>query len=122
MNRLTASVCALLIFIVMMGACGGGSSNVILTFPGGQALAIDQGQSVTINVTAVNDGGMGVTWTCSGPACTTLANVTTTVVTFNASGATGMATITATSKSQVSVTGSVVVTVSSPPSITTTQA
>jgi hypothetical protein len=122
MNRLTASVSALLILIVMMGACGGGSSNVILTFPGGQALAIDQGQSVTINVTAVNDGGMGVTWTCSGPACTTLANVTTTAVTFNASGPTGMATITATSKSQVSVSGSVVVTVSAPPSIATTQA
>src|SRR4029077_5844313 len=122
MNRLTASVSALLIIIVMMGACGGGSSSVTLTFPGGKALAIDQGQNVTINVTAANDGGMGVTWTCSGAACTTLANVTTTAVTFNASGPTGTATITATSKSQANVSGNVVVTVTAPPAISTTQA
>src|SRR4029077_3386741 len=122
MNRLTASVSALLIIIVMMGACGGGSSSVTLTFPGGKALAIDQGQNVTINVTAADDGGMGVTWTCSGAACTTLANVTTTAVTFNASGPTGTATITATSKSQANVSGNVVVTVTAPPAISTTQA
>ena len=123
MNRMAASLSALLILVVMMGACGGGGSpSVTLTFPGGKALAIDQGQNVTINVTATNDGGMGVTWACSGAACTTLANVTTTAVTFNASGTTGTATITATSKSQANVSGSVVVTVSALPTISTTQA
>jgi hypothetical protein len=123
MNRLTASVSACLIFLVVMtmGACGGGS-GVRLMFPGGTALAIDKGQSVTINVTTTGDAGMGVTWTCSGAACTTLANSSTTSVTFNATGATGTATITATSIKQTTVTGSVTVTVTAVPAISTTQA
>ena len=123
MNRLTPSVCVCLVFVVAMtiGGCGGGS-GVKLTFQGGTAMAIDQGQSVTIKVTTTGDAGMGVTWTCSGAACTTLGSSSTTSVTFNASGASGTATITATSIRQTTVTGSVTVTVTAPPAISTTQA
>jgi hypothetical protein len=122
MNRLTPSVCVCLIFLVAitMSACGG-SSGVKLTFPGGNALAIDQGQSITIKVTTTGDAGMGVTWACSGAACTTLANSSTTSVTFNATGPTGTATITATSIKQTTVTGSVTVTVTAAPAVSTTQ-
>ena len=123
MNRMTASVSGCLIFLVVMtmGACGGGS-GVRLTFPGGTAIAIDKGQSTTINVTTTGDAGMGVTWSCAGPACTALTNSSTTSVTFNATGATGTATITATSIKQTTVTGSVTVTVTALPAISTTQA
>ena len=63
MNRLTPSVCVYLVFLVamMMAGCGGGS-GVKLIFPGGTAIAIDQGQSVTIKATTIGDAGMGVTW------------------------------------------------------------
>lgn len=122
MNRLTPSVCVCLVFLVAMTIAGcGGGSGVRLKFPGGTALAIDQGQSITINVTTTGDAGMGVTWSCSGAACTTLANSSTTSVTFNATGATGTATITATSIKQTTVTGSVTVTVSAVPAVSTTQ-
>jgi hypothetical protein len=123
MNRLTPSVCVCLVFFVAMTMAGcGGSSGVKLTFPGGTAIAIDQGQSVTIKATTTGDAGMGVTWTCTGTACTTLAGASTTSVTFNATGATGTATITATSVKQTTVSGSVTVMVSALPAISTTQA
>jgi hypothetical protein len=122
MNRVTPSVCVCLVLFVAMTIAGcGGSSGVKLTFPGGTALAIDQGQSATIKVTTTGDAGMGVTWTCSGAACTTLANSSTTSVTFNATGATGTATITATSIKQTTVAGSVTVTVTAAPAVSTTQ-
>ena len=123
MNRLTPSVCVCLVFVVVMtiGGCGSGS-GVKLAFPGGTAMAIDQGQSVTIKVTATGDAGMGVTWACSGAACTTLGSSSTTSVTFNATGTSGTATITATSIKQTTVTGAVTVTVTAPPAISTTQA
>src|ERR1022692_1794644 len=121
MNRGTwwFSISLVLASAFILGGCG--SSGVTLTFPGGTTKAIDANQSLTINVTAANDGGMGVTWTCTGAACTTLANVTTTSVTFNATGATGTATITATSIKTTTVSGSVTVTVNALPSVTTTQ-
>ena len=123
MSRLTPSVCVCLVFVVAMtiGGCGSGS-GVKLAFPGGTAMAIDQGQSVTIKATATGDAGMGVTWTCSGAACTTLGSSSTTSVTFNATGTSGTATITATSIKQTTVTGTVTVTVTAPPAISTTQA
>jgi hypothetical protein len=122
MKRLACwvSTCLVLMSVAVLSSCGG-SSGVKLVFPGGSALAIDLGQNITINVTATNDGGQGVTWTCTGAACTTLANVTTTSVTFNATGATGTATITATSIKDTSVTKSVTITVNAQLNITTTQ-
>ena len=123
MKRLAnwVSTCLILMSAVILASCGG-SSGVTLSFPGGSALAVDLGQSITINVTAANDGGEGVTWTCTGAACTALANVTITSVQFNASGTTGTATITATSIKNTSISKSVTITVNAQPNITTTQA
>jgi large repetitive protein len=122
MNRLTPSVCVCMVFAVAMAITGcGGSSGVKLIFPSGAAMAIDQGQSVTVKVSTTGDAGMGVTWTCSGAACTTLASASATSVTFNATGNAGTATITATSIKQNTVTASVTVTVSALPAISTTQ-
>jgi len=112
--------CAILVSVAILGGCGG-AATITLTFPGGTALAIDQGQSITINVTATNDGGDGVNWACTGAACTTLASMTTTSVQFNATGATGTATITATSIKNTTITKSVTITVNALPSVTTTQ-
>jgi len=109
-----ASLALALLFVaaILSGCSHTPAPTVTLNFPAGTALGIDLNQSITINVTAQNDGGAGVTWTCSGAACTPLANVTTSSVTFNANGVTGTATITATSKKQSNISKSVVVTVS----------
>ncbi len=115
------SISIVLMSVAVVASCGGGS-GVTLTFPGGSALAIDQGQTITINVTATGDGGAGVTWTCTGTACTTLASVTTASVTFNATGGTGTATITATSIKSTTVSKSVTIAVNALPGVTTTQA
>jgi large repetitive protein len=124
MKRLACCVvaCAALISVLILGGCGS-SGGFSLTFPGGTALAIDEGQSVTVTVTVANDSSNeGVTWACTGAACTTLASVTATSVTFNATGATGTATITATSVKDTTKSKSVTITVSADPTITTTQA
>jgi len=55
---------------VMSAACG--ASRVTLSFPDfpeGVAV-IDLGETLTIDVEATNDDGMGVTWTCAGDPCT----------------------------------------------------
>jgi hypothetical protein len=123
MNRLTPSVCVYLVFLVAMTMAGcGGGSGVKLTFPGGTAIAIDQGQSVTIKATTTGDAGMGVTWACSGTPCSALASASATSVTFNATGPIGTATITATSVKQTTVSGSVTIMVSALPVVSTTQA
>jgi uncharacterized repeat protein (TIGR01451 family) len=122
MKRLVFSVLTSVILMsaVIFAGCGG-AGGIKISFPGGSVLAIDQGQSITINATTTNDGGDGVTWTCTGAACTTLASATITSVQFSASGATGTATITATSIKNTSDSQSVTITVSAPPTITTTQ-
>ena len=122
--RMTCSVFLWLTIVsaAILSGCGGGAGPVQITFPGGATLVIDQGQSIAINATTTNDGGAGVTWTCSGAACTTLASATTTSVTFNATGAAGMATITATSVKDTKVSQAVTVTVTNAPTVTTTQA
>ncbi|HWE50996.1 MAG TPA: hypothetical protein VG273_14475 [Bryobacteraceae bacterium] len=84
----------------------GGCSNKPVTlefpdFPEG-VVSLDLGQRVTIEVAAKNDGGKGVTWTCTGDACTTLVT-TPTSAKFKALGITGTAKITATSKKQPAV-------------------
>ena len=78
-------------------------------FPQG-VVTIDLGQSVTIEVAAQNDGGKGVMWTCAGDACTPLKS-TPMSATFKASGITGTAKITATSKKQPTVNKSIKVVV-----------
>jgi len=112
------------VFLLLMGlfafvGCGGGNNTVSITFPAGSALAIDSGQNIVITVTASNDGGQGVSWSCSGTACTAanLSAETTTSVTFTATG-TGTATITATSIKNSTITKSITVTVTATPSLT----
>jgi len=89
-------------------AAGCGTPPVALAFPDfPQGLVtVDLGQRITIEVAAENDGGMGVTWSCAGAACVPL-NSTPTSVIFKATGITGTAKITATSKKQPSVTKSI---------------
>ena len=74
-------------------------------FPQGM-VTIDLGQRITIDVAAENDGGRGVTWSCAGAACVPL-NSTPASVIFKATGITGSAKITATSKKQPSITKSI---------------
>ncbi len=123
MKRVILCVSALSFLVVtaIIAGCGGGAGlNVSLST--GSAVAIDHGQQVAITATVTNDAtNSGVTWTCTGAACTTLTSSTTSA-TFIASGAAGTATITASSVKQPTISKSVVVTVSAPPSATTTQA
>ncbi len=78
-------------------------------FPVGVA-AIDLGQSLTIKVDALNDGGQGVAWSCEGDACGKVVS-TTKWATFYATGITGTAVITATSIRRPSVHKSLKLTV-----------
>jgi hypothetical protein len=70
-------------------------------FPNGVAV-VELGDSLTIDVETLNDGGKGVTWSCAGSACTGLTMKPNSAV-YNASGLTGAATITARSIAQPEV-------------------
>ena len=74
------------------------------------------GESLIINVTAANDGVLGVNWTCKGEACARPNKLTSTPTsaTFTTEGLTGTATITATSIKQPTITKSITVTVDEP--------
>ena len=91
------------------------AAGVILTFPDFPAgvVVIDLGQNLDVDVKTANDGGEGISWTCSGDACAKPAKFisTPTTATFRALGITGTATITATSIENRAVTKSVTVTV-----------
>ncbi|HVB85752.1 MAG TPA: putative Ig domain-containing protein [Candidatus Dormibacteraeota bacterium] len=122
MKRVALCVSALSFFVLtaIIAGCGGGP-GLKVSLSTGSAVAIDQGQQLTINATVTSDAtNSGVAWTCTGAACTTL-TTSTTSATFNASGVAGTATITASSVKQPTVSTSIVVTVSAPPSTTTTQ-
>lgn len=103
---------ACIVAIALGGCAYTPDGPVALTFPDfPESIAVlDLGQSVTIGVNAQNDGGAGVTWTCAGPGCAPL-KTTPASVTFKASGITGTAVITATSKKQTGVTRKITVTV-----------
>jgi hypothetical protein len=73
-------------------------------------VSLDLGQSVTIDVVAVNDHGAGVTWSCEGPGCAPLKS-TPASVQFKAAGITGKATLTAKSRKQPSVARSITINV-----------
>jgi len=70
----------LLAFVVVCSGCSSGSQPILLTFPSGSTQALDNGQSVTITVSGA--GTQGVTWSLAGPG--SLANQTSTSVTYNA--------------------------------------
>lgn len=112
MKRIAQWLCICLIFVAAVALGERLGAPVTLAFPDfpeGVA-AVELGQSLTIKVAAANDAGKGVTWSCAGDACTKLIS-TSKWATFYASGITGTATITATSKKQPGVTKSIKVTV-----------
>ena len=95
-------------------------TTVKVFLQGGNAYTLDNGQSVTLAVETFNDDGAGVSWTCSGSACsaaTNLTNSSKTSVKFTATTV-GTATVTATSVKTHSVAQSAVITVTAPPSLT----
>ncbi|HXL20973.1 MAG TPA: putative Ig domain-containing protein [Candidatus Dormibacteraeota bacterium] len=139
----------------VLSGCGSGSPTPpMITFTPTGAQAIDQGQSLNLTTAVSNDAtSKGVTWTlagttCTGAACGTLSNVTTTSVTYtppalaaavraplasspsasHSSQHTNQAavstslvvTITATLVADPTKSNSVMVTVTLPPTITTT--
>lgn len=114
-------------------ACGS-SSTMTVTPPAitvsispSSQMAIDQGQSLNFTATVVNDSsGKGVTWTvsgtgCTGAACGSFSNITTTTATYNAPTAVTAnmtVTITATSIASSAQMASSTVAVTPAPSIT----
>jgi Putative Ig domain len=120
------SLMALISLLALVAAgCNNGSpatspTTVSLT-PGG-AVAIDQGQSVTIQATVTGDStNQGVSWSLTGPG--SLTNQTSTSVTYNAPAtvtAITSASITATSVAKATASSQKAITVNPPPSVTTT--
>jgi hypothetical protein len=108
----TASIPICLTIAAALIPVGCSSLPVRLTFPDFPegVVALDLGQSVTIDVAAANDDGKGVTWSCAGTACAPLTS-TPVSVTFKAIGITGNAKITATSKKQTAISKSIKVVV-----------
>ena len=136
--RLQVSVAAALFAVAGLSGCSGGSKPIALTFQGGVAQAIDNGQSVIITVNGA--GPQGVKWSLtSGPG--SLSNQTPTSVTYNApaagavakaavsgssmanplaSSADPTATVTATSVANPASSAAVTITLTPPPAIMTT--
>jgi hypothetical protein len=104
---------ALLLGALLLANCGKPAAPalpVTLSFPEfpQNTATLDLGQSLTVEVEAANDGGVGVRWSCQGPACGVL-KPTPQAITFKAIGLTGQATLTATSLKQPSVSRSMTV-------------
>src|SRR5579872_7356220 len=97
---------------LILVSCAGPVVPVTLAFPDfpENVASMDLGQRLTIDVSAANDSGAGVTWKCTGDACAPL-KTTPASATFKASGITGKAVITATSKKQTGVSRSLTITV-----------
>jgi hypothetical protein len=120
----------------LMCGCGGGGGGGTPTpptisvslAPAGQT-TIDQGQTVNFTATVANDSGSkGVTWSvsgtgCTGDACGTLTNTTTTAATYNAPASVSSdltVSVKATSVADTTKSASSTVVVKPAPSITTT--
>ncbi len=120
--------------LLVLSACGGGSSSKIVPVisvavtPSAQT-HIDEGQTLNFAATVSNDSSAkGVTWTvagtgCSGTACGTLTNTTTSAVTYAAPAtvtANMTVTVQATAVADATKSMSATVMVSPEPAITTT--
>ena len=86
-SAICVSVCLIFVSAIMLSSCSSGTKNVGLTVtsPGGNTPAIDEGQSLTIAITATNDSGDGVTWAlvpASGNGCLNTTTETITSVTY----------------------------------------
>lgn len=114
--------CVLFVSISVLIGCSGSSSSPISVAVTASNSAVDQGQSVTITATVMNDSkNAGVQWTVSGGG--SLANSSPTSVSYVAPSSvtsTFTATITATSAGDSSRTASIQISVNPLPTITTT--
>ena len=118
----TLSLLLAIAVILVLSGCTTSGGKVTVSLTPNAAQMIDSGQQVAFTAAVANDSAAaGVTWACTGAACTTLSGVSTTAATFVASSATGTATITATSVKDATATASVMITVSALPQVTTTQ-
>jgi hypothetical protein len=132
-SRLSAQIISIAFLLTALAGCGGGGKPAppaisVSLSPATQS-TIDQAQNVNFTATVANDSSnRGVTWSvsgtgCTGDACGTLSNTTTTAATYNAP-ATVAADLTvsvrATSAADTSKSASSTVVVKPPPSITTT--
>src|SRR6266550_3550326 len=112
-----------LFVLVFISGCGANSAPapIAVTLSTGATQALDQGQSVAITATVANDStAKGVTWSLASGGQGTIANQTTTAVTYNAGSASGTAVITATSVTDTTKISTLTITVTAPPAITTT--
>jgi len=112
-----------LFVLVFISGCGANSAPapIAVTLSTGATQALDQGQSVAITATVANDStAKGVTWSLASGGQGTIANQTTTAVTYNAGSASGTAVITATSVTDTTKISILTITVTAPPAITTT--
>lgn len=126
-------LCAVVLVAVLaavLSGCEGKSTPPAITVGVSPSAAqtIDQGQTKAFTATVANDtANAGVSWAlagavCSGAACGTLTNSTTTGVTYNAPASVAAnltVTLTATSVTDNTKSASVTITVTPPPTITT---
>ena len=135
MKRVLGLITVCVIFITSCGSNSSTSNTSPLTPQVSVAITpssqqgIDQGQTVNFTATVTNDSNsQGVTWSvsgsnCTGSACGTLTNTSTTAATYNAPASISSAltvTVTATSVVKNTVSASATVKVEPPPAISTT--
>ena len=112
-------VCSLAAILLLFAGCNSGSKPISITLvsPTGPQ-ALDLGQSFTISVQVNNDKlNKGVTFTVSGVGALSSQSATGATYTAPATGAGGTATITIASVTDPSISGTISVTVTPPPSI-----
>lgn len=133
-RRDCASIIAIsfvMLIAVSNWGCGGGSrpQSTLFVIPGSPAQTVDEGRSVSITATVVNDtSGKGVAWSlsgseCAGTACGALSNQTPISVTYTAPNqvtANLSIQVVATSLADSTKSALVSLTVVPPPSVTTT--
>ncbi len=134
MKKAIGFIAVLVIFLTNCGSSSSTSSStttaqVSVAISPSTQQSIDQGQAVNFTATVTNDSNSdGVSWTlsgtsCTGAACGTLTNTSTTAATYTAPAsvsATLTVTVKATSVKDSGVSKSVTVVVAAAPAVTTT--
>lgn len=127
---MTKLILALVAAAACLAGCGGGGpSGLVIVITPGTNQSVDQNQSVPFTAFVANDtSDAGVTWSlsgahCAAAACGTLANSTTSAVTYVAPKSVGTllnVTLTATAKANTKTTATLNISVSPAPTISTT--